>query len=704
MKQVIIHKGIAIIHDVPAPSAAPGMIVIRNRYSVISTGTEAGTVAFSKKSLLEKIITERAKVEKGLKMIREKGFARTYQFVKGLLDFGSEAGYSSCGIVVAVGENVHGFAVGDLVSAAGAEYAHHAEIIAVPNNLCAKVPLGVDPTEAASATIGAIALQGVRQADVRLGESVLVCGLGLLGQLTVQMLVASGVRVFGIDLDDARIKLAESFCMEKGFRSDDSDLAQKIRMATGGHGVDATIITAATPSSAPTNAAFEYTRKRGRVVIVGNVGLSLNRSPWYEKEIEVRIATSYGPGRYDAHYERDGADYPYAYVRWTEQRNMEAYLLLLSEKKVRFAPLIAREFAVEDAKAAYEALAQKPLALILSYPFENQAALRQSITTSTVQKKEGIISLGVIGGGAFCQTVHLPNLFALKGRFSIAAIATNKGAEAKRLADMYGAPIASTSADAVIANSSIDAVLITTRHDTHAYLATAALNAGKHVFLEKPLAQNEQELSDVISAARTSGRVLMVGYNRRTSPALLALKKAVANRTHPLMVLYRVNAGYLPPEHWTQSLISGGRIIGEACHMLDVFSFLIGKRPSRSSASFLKSKNFYRADDNISATIEYEDGSLATLVYTAVGHKGLPKESIEVHCDGVSYVVDDFKELRSFGSAVHWRGVQDKGHKAELEIFSDSIKNGLLPIPLEELEDTSGLSFAIAQSVKGTEQ
>lgn len=688
MKQIIIHKGEAVLHDVPAPIAEKGMIVIRTAYSIISTGTEAGTVAFSKKSLLQKIVTERAKVEKGLKMLREKGFLRTYQFVKGLLDFGSEVGYSACGTVVSVGSGVTGYSVGDCVSAAGAEYAHHAEYSAVPVNLCAKVPGGVAQKEAASATIGAIALQGIRQADVRLGESVVVCGLGLLGQLTVQMLVASGCRVIGIDLDEKRIALARSFGLGHGFLPDDPELVQKISAATDGRGADASIITAATPSSAPANAAFEYTRKRGRVVIVGNVGLSLKRSPWYEKEIEVRIATSYGPGRYDRRYERDGIDYPYAYVRWTEQRNMEAYLQLISEKKVSFSPLVECEFPIEHAKDAYAALSEKPLAIALRYR-ETQKDPARTLHRATITKQSGRIAVAVIGGGAFAQSVHLPNLSALKDRFAITAIATHKGSEAKRLADMYGAPICSTSAEEVIVDPAIDAIVIMTRHDSHATLAIAALNAGKHVFLEKPLALNEEELQSALSAAAQSGHVLMVGYNRRYSPALMTFKKTLAHRTSPLSILYRVNAGYLPGEHWVNTRAGGGRIIGEACHMLDVFSFLTGSRAKESHAQ--------GTDDNLSASICYEDGSVATLLYTASGHTALAKEYIEVHVGGHSSIVDDFRELRSFGGQAHWRGRQDKGHRRELEIFSECVASGALPVPLEELAATSRLSFSFSR-------
>ena len=367
MKQIIIQKGLPVVHDVPAPIAQPGMVLVKNLYSIISTGTESASVDFSKKNLLQKVFTEREKMEKGLKMLREKGFARTYQFVKGMLDFGIEVGYSSCGEIVEIGGGVSGFAVGDLVSCAGAQYAHHAEYITVPVNLCVKVPPGLDPKEAASGTIGAIALQGVRQAGLALGESAVVVGLGLLGQLAVQMLVRSGVTVYGVDIDDSRIELAKEVGMREGFRADDGELAKKLLIATSGHGVDASLLYAATPSSTLINSAMMYTRKRGRVVIVGTVGLALNRSPWYEKEIDVRISTSYGPGRYDERYEKHGEDYPYAYVRWTERRNIEAYLWMLKSKSVTFMQLVQREFDIDDAPIAYAALTQKPLALLLRY-------------------------------------------------------------------------------------------------------------------------------------------------------------------------------------------------------------------------------------------------------------------------------------------------------------------------------------------------
>lgn len=699
MKQVIIQKGIPVVHDVPVPTAERGMIVVRNLYSVISTGTEGASIDFSKKSLIEKVLTEREKMEKGIKMLKEKGFQRTYQFVKGLLDFGIEVGYSSCGTVVEIGDGVDGFVVGDLVACAGAQYAHHAEYITAPVNLCAKVPKGVEAKEAASGTLGAIALQGVRQAQCTLGESAAVVGLGLLGQLAVQMLVQSGVRVYGIDVDDGRIALAKELGMREGFRADDPELAKKLQARTDGYGVDATLLYAATSSSEPINAAMAYTRKRGRVVVVGAVGLSLTRSPWYEKEIDVRISTSYGPGRYDARYERDGVDYPLPYVRWTEQRNIQSYLSMLEDGRISFSKLVHKEFDINEAEEAYGCIPQKPLALVFKYSTAILRTLSRSVSLFPAEKKEGVVSLGVVGLGSFALSMHLPHLASLKDFFSIRALASSQGAKAKQYGLQYEAEYVSTDYRELIADPRIDALFISTRHDSHARIAGDALRAGKHVFVEKPLALDERELQEILSIAETSGKVLMVGFNRRYSPCVETVKKAVEKRLHPLLITYRVNAGYLNASHWTQTSVGGGRIVGESCHMLDVFSYLIGARPTSVKASSLKPTSYYFGSDNVSATIVYSDGSLATLVYTALGNPSLPKEYMEVYCDGSVMAVDDYKEVRSYGGSPSLSISQDKGHKKELEAFRECIRSNVLPISLQELGDTTRTSFSIRDQV-----
>ncbi|MDO8490185.1 MAG: bi-domain-containing oxidoreductase [bacterium] len=701
MKQIILQKGEAILHDVPLPTIQPGMVLIRNYYSIISTGTEAGSVAFSKKSLLAKIFSEREKMAKGMRMLKEKGFARTYEFVKGMLDFGMEVGYSSSGEVITVGAGVVGFSKGDRVACAGAQYAHHAEYVLVPKNLVAKVPDGVSYRSAASTTLGAIALQGIRQAEPTLGETVLVVGLGLLGQLTVQMLRASGCTVFGVDINESRIELARKYGLSEGFLADDAALVKKIIEASGGRGVDRTLITASSPSSAILNTAMEYTRKRGRIVIVGVVGMNLNRSPWYEKEIDIRISTSYGPGRYDPTYEAKGCDYPIAYVRWTEQRNMEAYLSLLQKGVVDFDSLVDHEFAFEDAQKAYETLSSRPLAIALRYDEAKSVSIQSAIQIAPVSSVSGVIRLGVIGLGNFALSTHLPNISRMKDRFALSALVTHSPARAKQYGLQYNASRIGTDSAEIIADPSIDAVLIATRHDSHARLACEALRAGKHVFLEKPLAMNEQELLEVEKCWKESGRILMVGFNRRFSLAIQAIMQVVKDRKNPLSIIYRVNAGFLPADHWTQGEQGGGRMIGEGCHMLDVFVALINSPVARVSCSPLRNSNTYSGSDTFSATIEYADGSIATLHYISSGNPSLAKEYVEVYSDGNVYVIDDYKELKGYSSRKITSVGKGKGHIQELEVFASALKSGVMPIPFEDLRSVTETSIQIDSLARG---
>lgn len=699
MKQVIIRNGSAVIEDIPVPAVQEGMVLVRCAYSVLSSGTESASVEFSKKNLLAKILTEPSKVEKGLRMLQQRGFRSTYEFVRGLFDFGAEVGYSCAGTVVELGAGVTDFSIGDRVACAGVEYAHHAEYIAAPVNLCAHVPGTVELRDAASATIGAIAMQGVRQANLSLGESAVVVGLGLLGQLAVQMLVRSGVTVYGVDLNEERIALARTLGLKEGFRADDHELPQKICMATGGHGVDATLLYAATPSSAPLNSAMSYTRKRGRVVVIGSVGLSLKRAAWYEKEIDLRISTSYGPGRYDQSYERGGHDYPYAYVRWTEKRNMESYLSLIQSAAVSFSKLIDQEFSLDNAREAFAYLEQRPIAIVLRYSSNETEIPSRSVTIAPIIKKQGTISIGIIGIGAFATSCHLPTISRI-GDFYIRALASHDGVKLRQYGTHYHVPVISTDYQEILADDTIDAVLIATRHDSHSEIICKALHAGKHVFVEKPLALTGEQLSQIEAAVKISGKVLMVGYNRRFAPMCARVRELLDRRTHPMVIQYRVNAAYLPREHWTYGHQGGGRIVGEACHMLDLFSFLIARRCVSHQVSCLQSDDLFLPDDNFTASLSYEDGSIAALTYSSSGHRALSKEYIEIFCGGNAYVIDDFQSISAFGEKLHWRRPQDKGHAAILKSFADAIHTGRMPIDLEELLDISRLSFKLQKAIR----
>lgn len=696
MKQVIIRNGKAVVEEVPPPALAKGYLLVRNTYSVISTGTEI----VSKKSVATKVFFDRERILKGLQFLKQKGLKSTYQFVKGMFDFGVEVGYSSSGEVVAVGEAVKDFAVGDFVACAGASFAHHAEYIVVPENLAVKVPQNVPLRDAASTTIGAIALQGIRQANLKIGESCAVVGLGLLGQLGVQMLKASGVTVMGIDINPERVELAKSFGANEGFLADDPDITKKILMRTSGHGVDSTILYAGTQSSAPLNYAMEYTRKRGVVVVVGAIGLNLSRSPWYEKEIELKISTSYGPGRYDTQYEINGVDYPYPYVRWTEKRNMEAYLGFLKDKKVLFEPLIENEFLLDDAPCAYDILDEKPLAVVFNYDKSKKEnpSIKISLSRRTKNTK---LSIGVIGLGSFAQGVHLPNLEKLHTEYDIRAVCSKNGVKAKQIGMQYKAVYATTDFNQVVIDPEIDAVFIATRHATHAELTIRALEAGKHVFVEKPLAINREELQKIKEVFLKNNKVLMVGYNRRFSPSITELKKRFFERVHPLMIYYRMNAGFLPSTHWAQGEEGGGRIVGEVCHILDVLSYLVDCPVKKCTTSYLKPNSYYSSHDNISVTLEFEDGSLGNILYTALGNTSAPKEYCEVFCDGKMYILDDYYTIKSYGDSLSLKThIQNKGHLEELKMFVQCIKSGEMPISWESLEMVSELSFQIHDALK----
>jgi predicted dehydrogenase len=706
MKQLLLQKGEIIIEEVPPPAISDNEVLVKTRYSLISTGTELSGISMSKESLLTRAMKQPHNVKKALKMASEKGFVQTYKVIKGMLDFGTPMGYSLAGEVVEVGKNIRDIKKGDLVACSGAGVANHAQFVAVPRLLVSRIPDGLESKQAASVTLGAIAMQGVRQANPKLGEFVAVIGLGLIGQLTVQILKAAGTRILGIDPDPKRCELAKKLGANFTLTSTDTHEIQKI---TEGFGVDAAIITASTPSHEPLQKAMEITRRKGTVVVVGAVGLHLERSPWYEKEIDLKISCSYGPGRYDPTYEEEMLDYPLPFVRWTENRNMEEYLKLLAEGKVDFMALAPQEFPLQEAVKAYEQLKEeRPLAILLSY--ETTEKIEKKVFAAAKSKSKGQIRIALIGAGSFATTTHLPNLAKLKNLYELKAIVSKKGTTAKQFAKQYGAQYCTTDFEEVLNDPNVDAVLIATRHDLHAKLALQALRAGKHVFVEKPLALAHEELNEIknffslqTGIYKEKTPILMVGFNRRFSPYAKRIKELTASRRNPLLVHYRVNAGYLPPNHWTQKPEGGGRIIGEACHFFDFFEFLTGARVKKIEAQSLspRTKDML-GQDNFSATISYKDGSVCHLLYTALGNKNLPKEYAEIYCDGQVYQLDDYKALRAWGSEgglKTWR--QNKGHFEELQAFAHGLRDGKFPIPLEELFSVTETSFEVNKKVYG---
>lgn len=633
-----------------------------------------------------------------------------------LSDQGWNVGYSAAGEVIAVGGGVTDLAAGDLVACGGAGKANHADYVCVPRNLVCRVPPGCDLQSAATTTVGTIALQGVRRAAPQLGETVVVLGLGLIGQITVQLLRANGVRVLGLDLDPKRVARAVELGLDAG-ESDPEAFKRVVRDLTGGRLADRVLITAAAKSDVVINLAMDLARPKGIVVIVGDIGLGVKREVFYRKEIDLLMSTSYGPGRYDRDYEEGGRDYPYAYVRWTLNRNMQAYMELVAAGRVEVARLIERVVPVTEAPAAYRELAaaggSAPLAVLLSYPDdirrlpESPDAPRITVRGARAAP-DGVTRYALVGAGAFGTAMLVPQMARRKDRFFLHGIVSRNTTAAGNFARANQVKIVSTDLDAVLQDPEIDLVVIATRHHEHADQAARALAAGKHVFVEKPLAITWEQLERVagVYEGLKSPPLLMVGFNRRFSPAMQAMKTALANRRGPLMISYRLNGGYIPLDSWVHGPQGGGRNIGEACHMYDCFRFLAGAPVASIEATPIDPGPLpYLRNDNFSATLRYEDGSVATLLYTALGPKeGLPKERVEVFCDGEAYVLDDYRSVtRARDGQALWQSESvDKGHFEELSRFGDAIAAGAeAPIAFQEIAESTAVSLRIEDLLTG---
>lgn len=689
MKQVLIRSGQAVVEEVPAPQAGPREILVAVSHSCVSVGTEGAGMALSAMPLYRRALKQPQHVKRVLDIVREQGLAAAINRVKGQLEAGTPTGYSAAGTVVAMGDQVEGFAMGDPVACAGAGIANHAGVIAVPVNLAARIPDGLDASHACTVTLGAIALQGIRRANPTLSETMVVIGLGVLGLLTVQMLKANGIRVIGIDLDSKRRAIALGLGTTALDPAEDAPGA--VHRLTDGFGADGVIICAASSSDSIVAQAAQCCRKKGRVVLVGDVGLSLNRADFYAKEIDFLISCSYGPGRYDPIFEQGGADYPLAYVRWTETRNMEAYLALLAQGSVRLEPLAPVSFPVEQASAAYASLKsgdQRPLLVLLSYPETTTPPTRRVTVTSARMACSEALGVGILGAGSFLQAVHIPNMMALTNRFHMRGVMSRTGSTAKAVASRTGAAYATTEVDEVLKDDRIGLVVIGTRHDLHGSLVLRALQAGKAVLVEKPLCLTEAELAGIENfyADHPQGPLLLTGFNRRFSPAALRLAELLQDRSTPIMASYRMNAGFLPADHWTQGPEGGGRNLGEACHVYDLFGALTGSLPVKVAAQGIRATGKqWRADDNFSASLTYADGSVCTLLYTALGTKDHPKERLEAFADGMVADLDDYRRLTVAGrKAKGWQGNQDKGHKALMAALADGLKTGIWPIPLDQ--------------------
>jgi predicted dehydrogenase len=718
MKQILqnLRTGATTIADIPCPAMRRGDVLVRTRQSLISAGTERMLVEFGRAGWIGKARQQPEKVRTVLSKLRTDGIVQTVEAVANQLDRQIPLGYSNVGIVLDIGDDVAGITVGDRVVSNGS----HAEVVSVPMNLCVRVPDAVSDEDAVFSLVAAIGLQGIRLAQPTMGESVVVIGLGLIGLLTVQLLRAHGCRVLGIDFDQERLALARRFGADVVDLSDDP-----LRAAdefSRGRGVDAVLITAATHSNEPVHQAAVMCRKRGRIILVGVAGLELSRADFYEKELSFQVSCSYGPGRYDAEYEEKGHDYPFGFVRWTEQRNIEAVLDMMADGRLDPAPLVSHRIPIGEAEQAYAIVAGAvpSLGIVLQYPTSAEKSDRELSSRRVVLRPppdgaphdeapnsaERRVRVSFIGSGKYATAVLIPAFTRAGARPK--SVASRSGISGVLAARKFGFSEATTEIESVLSDADTDAVVITTRHDSHAALVVRALESGKHVFVEKPLALTAAQLEDVRRAraaavSRGNGPLVMVGFNRRFAPHTVKMRSLLAGVRGRKALIMTVNAGALPQDHWTRDPdVGGGRIVGEACHFIDLLRFLVGVPIVDFDAQALTSVDGTTGDDAV-ITLRFEDGSVGTLSYLTNGHKSFPKERLEVFVDGRILQLDNFRRLTGFG----WRNFrrlnlwrQDKGQRACAAAFIGALATGgPPPIDFDELLEVSRTSIAVAHMV-----
>ena len=709
-----LKNGIMQVIEVPLPSLNPGAILIRNHYSLISAGTESSTVKTARKGLIGKAKERPQQVKQVLDVLKSQGPVQTYRAVMKKLDALSPLGYSCVGAVIDIAPDVDDFSVGDMVACGGLS-ACHAEIVAVPVNLCVKI----EPSElverekhlkmAAYNTLGAIALQGVRQADMRLGENCAVIGLGLLGQLTCLLLRASGVRVVGLDVDEKSVNTAKEHCVDTTYLSGNPGVSESIDKFTHGIGCDAVIITAGSSSLAPINFAGEIARKKGRIVVVGAVPTGFDRAPhYYQKELELRMSCSYGPGRYDPEYEEKGIDYPAAYVRWTENRNMQAFQELIRAGKINISFLTTHEFDLEEAPKAYDMIVQRSeryAGILIKYDVDKPLERKRIEIGSS--KCAGKIGYAFIGAGSYAQGSLLPNFPKNNPDIIGKGVLTYSGTSSKSVAEKFGFEFCTSEKSEIIENDEINTLFICTRHSTHAGYVLDGLSAGKNVFVEKPLCLGVNQLTEIenvfatVSQNKGTGPHLMVGFNRRFAPLVAKLRQKLTS--DPISMIYRINAGAIPPDSWIQDKdIGGGRIIGEICHFIDFMTFMSGSLPTSVFASALPDN--HHLNDTVSINLEFQNGSVGTIAYFTNGAKGLAKEYIEIYQNGLTVVIKDFKVLQVFGGSKPLKKkllVQDKGQKEMISTFLNAILyGGTSPIDVNEIFAVTRATFSVIESLQ----
>jgi polar amino acid transport system substrate-binding protein len=703
MKQIVQspRTGKLELVEVPAPALAPGFVRVHNHFSVVSPGTEKQAMDFARKSIVGKARSRPDLVKQVGRKLAQEGPLPTYRAVATRLDAPQPLGYSCAGVVVGVGEGVADFAVGDRVACAGAGYANHAEIVCVPENLVARVPDGVELGKAAFATLGAIALQGLRIAQPTLGEVAALIGLGLVGQLTLQLLHANGCRVLGIDPDATRIQQAVAQGAEWTATPGDDHSGWQ-NAATGGHGADFAIVTAASDNSAPIDLAAELCRMKGRVVLVGATAMDLERRSFYEKELELRMSMSYGPGRYDRRYEELGLDYPISQVRWTENRNLQAFLALIAAGSIDPSYLDTQVVDFDAAEPVYEALAsgeRRSLAVLFRYP--GHASEKQTLPVAPTKPRASVNRLGVafIGAGNYAKAILLPAVAKIRGAHPV-QIVTGTGPSAKRTAEKFGYESCGTDPESAFSNHDVDLVFIATRHDSHAALAERALRSGKAVWLEKPAGLNAEQVESLIETARDTGGFLALGYNRRFSRHARAIRDAFRARSGSLAIRYTVTPGPTPAGSWlTDPNVGGGRVIGEVCHFVDLCAFLAGAPPVRVFARALGDKP--EIDDSIIALLGFADGSSAVIEYLANASSELPKERFEVSSDGRTARCDNFRSTAISGQKAVKTANQDKGQlTAVAEVLAAAKSGERSPFDLDELLGVSRATFAMLESAR----
>lgn len=717
MKQVFENPktGKLTVKELISPKAKAGGLLVKNRFSVISPGTERGIIELSKKGMLAKAKERPDYVQKFKMLVKTKGLMAAWAVAKSKLETEIALGYSTAGKVLEVGKDVEGFKIGDRVACAGQDYASHAEFIYVPKNLAVKIPANVKDEEAAFATMGSIVLQGIRRANLSHGEKVGVVGLGLLGQMGVRILKAYGHPVIAFDVNAERVRDAEKGGADKGVIVGAGSYEHAVHEFTNGHGVDAVLIYAAAKDDKPLRLAVDVCRKEGRIVQIGNI---LTQIPWrdfYKKELTYLASTSYGPGRYDPSFEEGGNDYPIGFVRWTEQRNMEEFLRLLADKKMTLDGLVSGTFPIDKAEEAYELVfgpgSKQLYGILLSYSEDTQptATLNYGPAMSIVDPAPGAakknINIGIIGLGSFTTSTILPHLKEAMGKHPdvhLRGVANTTGRKADQVAKQWGAHYATNDYRKILEDKNIDLVICATRHSSHAKMAEEALALDKNLYLEKPIALNDEELDRVIHAAEKSKGRLFTGFNRRFSAHFMEAKKEFTEA--PMMILYRVNYPFAERDHWSYDLKEGGRLIGEDCHFVDAFQFLFHSRPQRISGALIAPGGAVAYEENVSVSIEYANGSVGTLFYSALGSFRLPKEYIEIYGGGKAMVIDNFKSAKIFypdttRNVSLWH--QDKGYTRQLETFINVIERGEpSPFSLQDLRDVHIATFRMVDAVK----